>query len=110
MRPTHGLQLEPHGGGGSRTPIPPTHQYFPGANEQPWFYPPALPTPGRWVWIPDQPRFGCAACANGGVCACVRPEREIMCGTIGSVERFDTMTVTVTANYESSSVAHVGQH
>lgn len=70
----------------------PLPQYLPGRNEQPWFYPdypPALPTPGRWVWIPDRPTW---------------PSTPVWDEPVwGS----DTVTVAI---YESSSVAHVGQH
>ena len=39
-----------------------------------YYIPP--PPRGRWVWIPDQvPQYGCPACANGGVCMCVRPDQ-----------------------------------
>lgn len=69
-------------------------RHFPPRDFEP-FLPPYVPPRGRWQWIPDeQPVFRCPACANGGVCMCVRPERQITCFDSNGPAKTFTMVIS----------------
>lgn len=96
-------------------------QHAPGRDEQPWFYPPPAPhvnpykppPRGRWEWVPDyQPHpfypqlpGGCPACRNGGVCMCVRPERQITCHSTGMPDKVFSLGIDPATEDDCTYVA-----
>jgi len=75
----------------------PTPNYFPGAQPDPVYIPPPPPR-GRWVWVPDY-EPDCAACRNGGICMCVRPEHQPVCGLDPAGEEGSFVVVAIAPKF-----------